>query len=97
MGQPRPLFVYFRSLQTVGVSGIRTPIVREHAVHLTTTTTAHVMNKLHFWIQCFLFLEATRLLTTYCNSNPFPHLTTHKDITLVQAKVLKKSARCRQQ
>ena len=44
MGLPRPLFVYFRSFQTqillkkyVGVSGIRTRIVRV-ADHLTTTT-----------------------------------------------------------
>ena len=47
MGQPRPLFVYFRSFQQqfyrkiVDHSGIRTRIVGvegEHADHLTTTT-----------------------------------------------------------
>ena len=48
MDQPRPLFVYFRSLQTqilqnktVEVSGIQTLIVEvegEHADHLTTIT-----------------------------------------------------------
>ena len=47
VGQPRPLFVYFRSIQTqyyrknVGFSGIRTRIFRvvgKHADHLTTTT-----------------------------------------------------------
>ena len=48
MGQLRPLFVYFRFIQTqilqkktVGVSKIRTRIVGvegEHADHLTTTT-----------------------------------------------------------
>ena len=47
MGQPRPLFVYFRSFQQqfyrniIDLSGIRTRIVRvegEHADHLTTTT-----------------------------------------------------------
>ena len=47
-GPPRPLFVYFSSFRTqilqknnVGVSGIRTRIVRvegEHPDHLTTTT-----------------------------------------------------------
>ena len=47
MGRSRPLFVYFRSFQTiyriktVGFSGIRTRIVGvegEHADHLNTTT-----------------------------------------------------------
>ena len=48
MGQPRPLFVYFRSFQTqflqektVGFSGTRTRIIGvegEHTDHLTTTT-----------------------------------------------------------
>ena len=47
MGQPRPLFVYFRAFQQqfyrkiVDLSGIRTWIVGvegEHADHLTTTT-----------------------------------------------------------
>ena len=47
VGQPRPLFVYFRSFQTqyyrktLGFSGIRTRIVGvegEHADHLTTTS-----------------------------------------------------------
>ena len=41
MGQPRPLFKIYR--KTVGFRGIRTRIVGlegEHAVHLTTTTTA---------------------------------------------------------
>ena len=47
MGHPRPLFVYFRSFQTiyriktVDFSGIRTRIVGvegEHADHLNTTT-----------------------------------------------------------
>ena len=47
MGQPRPLFVYFRAFQQqfyrkiVDLSGIRTRIVGvegEHADHLTTTT-----------------------------------------------------------
>ena len=47
VGQPRPLFVYFRSFQTqyyrktIGFSRIRTRIVGvegEHADHLTTTT-----------------------------------------------------------
>ena len=51
MGQPRPLFVYFRSFQKqfyrkiVDLSGIRTRIVRvegEHADHLTTTTAQFV-------------------------------------------------------
>ena len=47
VGQPRPLFVYFRSFQmqiftekSIGVSRIRTRIVEvegEHADHLTTT------------------------------------------------------------
>ena len=50
MGQPRPLFVYFRSFQQqfyrkiVDHSGIRTRIVGvegEHADHLTTTTALH--------------------------------------------------------
>ena len=49
MGQPRPLFVYFRSFQrqilqkkTVIVSGIQTRIYGvkdKHTDHLTTTTT----------------------------------------------------------
>ena len=53
MGQPRPLFVYFRSFQTqivqkknVVFSGIRTQIVGvegKHVDHLTTTTTARLM------------------------------------------------------
>ena len=47
MGQPRPLFVYFRSFQTqfyrkiVDFSRIRTPFVEvgdENADHFTTTT-----------------------------------------------------------
>ena len=44
MGQPRPLFVYFRSFQIqlnrkiVDFSGIRTRIVGKHADHLTNTT-----------------------------------------------------------
>ena len=60
MGQPRSLFVYFRSFQTqilqkktVGVSRIRTRIVRvegEHADHLTTTTT-------HFLLCFSLYCE----------------------------------------
>ena len=60
MGQPRSLFVYFRSFQTqilqkktVGVSRIRTWIVRvegEHADHLTTTTT-------HFLLCFSLYCE----------------------------------------
>ena len=52
MGQPRPVFVYFRSFQTkilqkkaLGFSGIRTRIVGvegEHADHLTTTTAQNI-------------------------------------------------------
>ena len=51
MGQPRPLFVYFRSFQEqfyrkiVDLSGIWTRIVGvegEHADHLTTTTAQNV-------------------------------------------------------
>ena len=49
MGQPRPLFVYFRSFRartnftekTLGISGILIVGVEgKHADHLTTTTTA---------------------------------------------------------
>ena len=47
MGQPRPLFVYFRTFQIqfyrkiVDFSGIRTQVIRiegEHTDHLTITT-----------------------------------------------------------
>ena len=53
MGQPRPLFVYFRFSNTnfeeksVDVSRIRTQIIRvegEHADHLTTTVGTHIRN-----------------------------------------------------
>ena len=59
MGQPRPLFVYFRSFQTqilqkktVGVSGIRTRIVwvaGKHADHLTTTPAHFSVKKIFPW------------------------------------------------
>ena len=53
MGQPLPLFVYFRSFQTkilqkktVGFSGIQTWTVGvegKNADHFTTTTTAQIL------------------------------------------------------
>ena len=82
VGQPRPLFVYFRSIQTqyyrknVGFSGIRTRIfivLCKHADHLTTTTVPLFFISLSILSRSLRFLSSLTLFLLWV---PAPSLST---------------------